>query len=43
MESINSIPQQAMAPPPDAVLMQLLFAPMLQLSICVAAELKLAD
>lgn len=43
MEPISTAPQQVMTPPPDAVLMQLLFAPLLQQSIYVAAKLKLAD
>lgn len=36
-------PVPAIVPPPDAVLMQFLFAPLLQQCICVAAKLKLAN
>jgi hypothetical protein len=36
-------PVPASSPPPDGVLMQFLFAPLLQQCICVAAKLKLAD
>ncbi|MEO6000166.1 MAG: hypothetical protein ABIN89_25230 [Chitinophagaceae bacterium] len=32
-----------MAPPPDAILMQFLFAPLLQQAVCVTAKLKIAD
>lgn len=31
------------SPPPDAIMMQMLFSPLLQQSICVAAKLKIAD
>jgi hypothetical protein len=41
--TIADSPVPALAPPPDAVMMQFLFAPLLQQGICIAAKLKLAD
>ena len=41
IEQIRSIP--ASGPPPDALLMKMLFGPLMQQCICVAAKLKISD
>jgi hypothetical protein len=39
----NNQPLNAAGPPPEAILMQMLFGPLMQQSICVATKLKIAD